>query len=66
MATKKVNKNEDLLSTKQAASHLNLSESTVRRYLNDLPHIRIGPNKLMFSKKSLDQWLSEKLKHKGE
>jgi excisionase family DNA binding protein len=53
----KLNKPE-IMTTKQLAEYLNMSESWIYSNLKELPHEKCGRN-VRFSKKDIDQWRRE-------
>ncbi len=44
------------LDLKEAAEYLPLSERTIRKHLNEIPHFRCG-KKIIFKKSEIDRWM---------
>ena len=56
---------EEMLTPEEVATYLNISISTVYRYLNDkenpIPSYKFSSKNIRIKKKELDQWVTENL-----
>jgi hypothetical protein len=52
--------NDEVMSTKRAAKHLDMSVKTFQKHINLIPHSQLG-GKRLFRKSALDQYFDENL-----
>lgn len=51
----------DILTTKEAAGYLHISEYTLRQLCRGgfIPHARLGSNRYRFTKQALNKWIQK-------